>query len=216
MIVFFTVARLLVPITILRWPLFGVAASIFVDFHDYYYLSQSGFNMSHYQTWDKVMDIYYLSFAAYVALSWKETLAKKIAIFAYLLRLVGVGLEIFFVNEGLLFFFPNFFESFLVFYLLYKKFRRQDLFLSNNVTIIVVLSLLLPKLLQEFSMHLVKAPTTNIIDLSKIPEIGQYFPRPPELWAQSFFYLAIPLGVLFWRLWATRDQATSKTHSPRK
>lgn len=199
-----TLLRLSVPITILRWPLFGVLLSSYLDLSDYGYLSHSGLSMEQYQSWDKILDTYYLAIAAYTCLSWKEVAAKKLAIGSFIYRFVGVTLEIVFNSRGLLFFFPNFFENFFIFYLIFKMFRKQALFVSKKVTAIVIMSILLPKLLQEFSMHLVQTPPTHIFDLSKIPNIGHYFPRPPETHVQVLMFFALPAIILVWRLWETR------------
>lgn len=114
--------------------------------------------MQFYQSWDKLLDTYYLGIAAFTALAWKEELVKKIAIFAFAWRFIGVFLEELTGYRGFLFFFPNFFENFFVFYLIFKVFRpNQDLLVNPKVTGIVVAALLLPKLLQEYSMHQTKA-----------------------------------------------------------
>ena len=156
--------------------------------------------MSHYQTWDKILDTFYLAIAAYTCISWKEVFAKRVAIFSFYYRFVGVFLEIILNNRGLLFLFPNFFENFFIFYLIYKKFRKEDLFTNKKVAAIVILAILLPKLLQEYSMHLVQAPPTQIFDLSKLPAIGEYLPRPPETYVQVIMFFALPIIVLLWRL----------------
>ncbi len=203
-LIILTLLRIVVPFSILRWPLFGILLSSFLDLNDYFYLSQSGIDMSNYQTWDKLLDTLYLAIAAYTCFSWKEVFAKKVAIFSFLYRFVGVFLEIAFNNRSLLFLFPNFFENFFIFCLVYKKFRKEDLFINRKVTTIVILAILLPKLLQEYSMHLVQTPPTQIFDLSKLPTIGNYLPRPQEIYAQVIMFFALPVIVLIWRLSATK------------
>lgn len=199
-----TIIRLVVPLTILRWPLFGVLLSSYLDLNDYQYLAQAGHDMNYYQTWDKVLDTFYLGFAAYTCISWKEVLAKRVAIFSFYYRFVGVALEIILNYRGLLFFFPNFFENFFIFYLVYKKFRKEDLFINRKVVTVVIAAILLPKLLQEYSMHLVQTPPTQIFDLSKLPTIGEFLPRPPETYVQVIMFFALPVIALVWRLRVAR------------
>ena len=198
--IIWTILRLTVPLSILRWPLFGVLLSSYLDLSDYFYLSQTGVYMSHYQTWDKILDTFYLAIAAYTCLSWKDVLAKKVALFSFYYRFIGVFLAIILNFRGLLFFFPNFFENFFIFYLIYKKFRKEDLFINKKVAAVVIAAILLPKLLQEYSMHLVQAPPTQIFDLSKLPTIGEYLPRPPETYVQVMMFFTLPIIALIWRL----------------
>lgn len=204
-VILITFLRFVVPLSILRWPLLGVLVSSYLDLSDYSYLASSSFNMDYYQNWDKILDTYYLGLAAYTCLTWKEDLARKIALGSYLYRFTGVLLELLFNMRGLLFFFPNFFENFFIFYLVFKLFRKSKLLVNKQVTLIIILAILFPKLLQEYSMHLVQTPPTEIFDLSKIPSIGQYFTRPPEVYVQIGLFLVLPALALFWRLWETRE-----------
>ena len=195
-----TLLRLVVPFSILRWPLFGVLVSSILDFNDYYYLKQAGFDMHQYQIWDKILDTYYLGFAAYTALAWKENLAKRIAIGSFLYRAFGVLIVIFTNTRELLLFFPNFFENFFIFYLVFRLFRKLNLFISKKVLIIIVSSILIPKLLQEYLMHFAKTSPTKIFDLSELPAIGAFLPRPPDDFVQVILYFTLPVAVFIWVL----------------
>ncbi len=195
-----TLLRLVLPFSILRWPLIGVLASSILDFNDYYYLKQSGFDMHQYQIWDKILDTYYLGFAAYIALGWKENLARRIAIGSFLYRAFGVLLVIITNTRELLLFFPNFFENFFIFYLIYHLFRKLNLFINKKILTLVVSSILIPKLLQEYLMHFAKTSPTKIFDLSKLPVIGTFLPRPPDDFVQIILYFTLPVVVLIWLL----------------
>lgn len=150
-----TLLRLLVPLSILKWPLWGVLVSSLADIYDWKLVNlktESDFLL--YQNWDKAMDLYYLIFALFMTLKWKDKLAKKIALGLFLYRVIGM---VFFWLSGkriFLFLFPNLFENFFIFYLLYVfLFKKTKLLTSAKVTAIVLSLLTIPKLIHEYFLH---------------------------------------------------------------
>jgi hypothetical protein len=113
--------RLLVPLTIFRWPLWGGLASLIIDAADTNIVKPFGVEIPNYTFTDKYLDTYYLSIELIVSLRWNNNLAKKTSIFLYFWRLVGViGFQLTKI-EYLLFIFPNLFENFFVFFELLRK-----------------------------------------------------------------------------------------------
>src|SRR3989344_7637699 len=107
----FSLIRISAALFIFKWPLFGILLSALLDGYDWDFLHTSkDFSYDIYQTWDKVMDITYLTIAAVTVSHWKDILAKKIAVFFYALRTGGVFLFFIFNIKPILFFFPNVFE----------------------------------------------------------------------------------------------------------
>src|SRR3990167_1132434 len=93
-ILILTVFRLLIPLTILRWPIIVVLSSMYLDLQDFnYFTIRTEQDMANYQAWDKIMDIYYLAIAFYTSLSWKETLARKLSIFFFSLKRSQIMLD---------------------------------------------------------------------------------------------------------------------------
>lgn len=196
--VLWAIIRLLIPLTILRWPFWGTALSAAADVLDYQFLHPSTAMMAEYQVMDKTLDIYYLSLAMYTSLSWKDPLAKKISIISYVYRLVGVLLFAITQFRPTLLLFPNFFENFFFFYHIYRYFAKTDiLFVNKKILYIVIPAILIPKLFQEYFIHILQIHPTEIWRLTYNP----HFPDPALFVFQSFLYLLLPVAALTWTLY---------------
>jgi len=153
--------RLLVPFSILRWPFAGVLLSIAADAFDITALRAFGWgflNEASYQAVDKVFDMYYLSFAFYVSLKWKDLLAKKISVILFIWRFIGViAFEITHFRK-LLFFAPNIFENFYILAAgipkIFPKFRLD----SRKKLAAILLVAGVPKIVQEYVLHFMEYP----------------------------------------------------------
>ena len=118
------ILRIVVPLTILRWRITGAISSMLLDAIDVIIVDilASLFNEkpglgSHYQTYDKWLDMYYLSVEAFVSIKFTNVLARNTSIALYVFRLIGI---IAFAVTGeqyrkLIFFFPNLFEYFFLY-----------------------------------------------------------------------------------------------------
>jgi hypothetical protein len=158
--------RLLVPLTVLRWPFWGGLACIAADAFDSTFQDLVGVEPleGHYHDVDKVFDLYYLTFEAWVARGWGDPLARLTALILFGLRVLAVGL--FELTEARWLFFavgPNIFENFYLFVAgmlainaTYRIPSRVDL-----AAIIVFVGA--PKVLQEYVMHYREAQTHNFV-----------------------------------------------------
>ena len=202
-LVLLTALRLLVPLLILRWPIAGMLASMYLDLQDFNYFTISNDqDMTNYQTWDKIMDIYYLSIAFYVSLSWRETLAKKLSIFFFSYRALGVVVLLFVMKRELLLLFPNVFENFFLFYLIFKRFTKNaQLFTSVPVTTIILLGIVIPKLIAEYYLHILLSP--SIFNLPRTV-ITRFFPTTIEDLVIYSLYIGPTIAVLIWRVVVVR------------
>src|SRR5689334_17394959 len=83
--------RVLGSSLILKYPLWGGLLAIVLDYFDMNLLQylQSG-DLSNYQAFDKILDLYYLSLEAYIAYKWKETNIRVSAIVLFVYRLIGI------------------------------------------------------------------------------------------------------------------------------
>jgi len=141
-----------VPLTIFRWPLAGGLASMLADAIDVVLIEVIGLDgFSHYAALDKGLDLYYLSFEAFVSLRW-EPLAKwtSVALFAYR----AAGVVVFEVTQVRVFLlvFPNVFENFYVIYLVLKKLAPAYALTPPRLAGLLLLALA-PKLAQEYLLH---------------------------------------------------------------
>ena len=161
-----TVVRLLLPLTILRWPLAGGILAIVADILDWHIVSpnlSTDSDYAFYQRWDKILDFYYLSLEAWIVLHFKTVWIKRISIAFFLYRFVGVILFEIFQVRALLFVFPNIFEAVYLLYLSFVTFFSNDLIkakLENAIK--MALWVIIPgKLLMEYILHI--APVSLII-----------------------------------------------------
>lgn len=103
---------------------------------------------------DKLLDFYYLSIELFIITRWKSIFAKRIGICLYLLRMMGVVLLVITGKEYFLFIFPNIFENFFLFYLAVKHIIGKKINLSVITLSLSVIVLAIPKLIQEYFMHI--------------------------------------------------------------
>jgi hypothetical protein len=198
----FTLLRFIIPLAILRWPLAGILAAIGADAVLSHLLDANGGNPA-YQAWDKVLDTYYLAIAAWVAYSWRDRAARAVALFAFGYRAVGVLLFLITGEQFVLFLFPNFFESFFIFYLVFRKFvQTGPLFNSGVMFTAIVTALLVPKLAQEFAMHVAFARLGDYIEITAPAWLG-WLVSPDANLAYALqwpLFVALPVIVLLWRV----------------
>lgn len=190
-----TFIRFIVPLTILRWPLIGILASMATDAITSSMLGLPHGGFEHYQIWDKVLDTYYLAIAAYISWSWRDKTARAVSLFAFSYRAIGVILFVATGNLSLMLLFPNFFENFFIFYLLYRKFvPKQPLFNSPYMFGAIITAILFPKLVMEYFMHIRFIRLGDILNI-----VGPAGINLANIF-QWILYLAIPLAILYLRV----------------
>ncbi|MDH3706494.1 MAG: hypothetical protein OES57_10535 [Acidimicrobiia bacterium] len=111
-------ARLLVPLLIPRFPLPAILAALVIDAADQTVFQQlTDLDLDGYQSYDKALDIYYLTIAYISAMrNWASPFAFSVARFLWYYRLVGVVLFEMTEERFLLLLFANTFEYFFIFY----------------------------------------------------------------------------------------------------
>lgn len=149
------ILRILVPLSIFRFPLLGALASLWVDGMDW---NTNFFNLPnlhlYYSQLDKLLDIYYLIIEAFVVLRWRDTLVRNIGLGLFFYRAIGVFLFVITEMSPLLVLFPNIFEGYFIFYLSCSLLlRRKNIHLSKTLAILSVITLTIPKVFQEYWMH---------------------------------------------------------------
>lgn len=152
--------RLIVPVTILRWPLAGALVSVLADGFDVVLVDALGLLTgelggfgTYYQTMDKWLDMYYLSFEAWVSLRWPNRLVRNTSVFLFVYRFIGLvlfeitGIRVFF------FFFPNLFENFFLYYVVVAQFFPRLVPTNLKQLALALFILYVPKFGQEWLLH---------------------------------------------------------------
>jgi hypothetical protein len=147
--------RLIVPLSIFRWPLAGGIASMLVDAFDVVLIELIGLGGfdDNYHTLDKLLDTYYLSFEWIVAMGWKNLFAKWIALVLFPYRIIGVVLFEVTGERIMLFIFPNLFENWWLYCLITARWFPPFEPVNWRSSAIVLTILLIPKMVQEYLLH---------------------------------------------------------------
>ncbi len=167
MLVFWTVValRLLVPLIIPRFPLPAILACLVLDGVDQSIFQQfTSLNLDGYQSYDKALDVYYLSIAYISTMrNWTNSLSFQVARFLYFYRMVGVLAFELLGNRTLLLVFPNTFEYFFIFYeaarLRWNPRRMTRRVIYGGAAFIWIFI----KLPQEYWIHVAQLDTTDFI-----------------------------------------------------
>ncbi len=161
-------ARFIVPLTIPRFPLPGVLASLVLDAVDQTIFQQfPGLDLTRYQVYDKALDIYYLTIAYISTLrNWKNYFAFQVSRFLFYWRLGGVTLFELTQLRVLLLVFPNTFEYFFIFYEAYRL-RWDTRRMSKRLVIgAAALIWIVIKLPQEYWLHIAQLDTTDWLKIN--------------------------------------------------
>lgn len=154
------VLRLVIPLMILWRPLSGSIIALLLDAFDVAIveLFGPGGMGEHYQTIDKVLDLYYLSLQAFVAWKWwTDGRLRLVALVLFFYRLVGV--VVFEVTgwRPTMFIFPNLFEHWFLFVLIRNRFfpgLKLDTWKQIAGWLVI---LYIPKAVQEYVLHVAQA-----------------------------------------------------------
>jgi len=161
-------ARFLLPLTIPRYPLPGIVASLVLDGVDQTIFQQfTSLPLEGYQGYDKALDIYYLTIAYISTLrNWVNSFAFRVSRFLFYWRLAGVALFELTHLRPLLLIFPNTFEYFFIFYQAYRlrwdpQRMTKRLLIGAAAFIWIVI-----KLPQEYWLHIAQADVTDWVKSS--------------------------------------------------
>ena len=117
------VMRLVVPLSIFRWPLVGGILAIIADTVDILFFQWLGFPSIGYHELDKLLDTYYLAIEVIVAQRW-TTLPRATATGLFIYRATGVALFEFTHDRTMLLIFPNLFEFYFLFHAARLRYAR--------------------------------------------------------------------------------------------
>ncbi len=178
--------RLIVPISILRYPLPGILAAQFLDKYDWKLLPlvrESDYVF--YQYWDKSLDFYYLTLALIVTRRWPDPLARKVASWTYAYRAIGFCLFFVTGNREVFVFFPNIFEGLFVFIeVFFLVTGGSRLFPDFNRLAWVVTAVSFPRWVREYFIHVAEAWPW---------QLWTVLPSDLDVWLWQGIYFAFPI-----------------------
>jgi hypothetical protein len=157
--------RVAVPLAIPRFPLPAMLAALVIDGIDQtIFQTFTSLDLAGYQSYDKALDVYYLSIAYVATLrNWTNLAAYGVSRFLYYYRLVGVVLFELSQLRWLLLVFPNTFEYFFDFYEAVRTRwdpRRMSLGLVIGAAAFIWIFIKLP---QEWWIHVAQLDMTDFI-----------------------------------------------------
>ncbi len=157
--------RFLLPLLIPFYPLPAIIACLLLDgvdqtiFQVFTHLPLDG-----YQSYDKALDIYYLT-VAYISTfrNWMNAAAFQISRFLLYYRLVGVVLFELTQLRALLLIFPNTFEYFFIWYEAVRLFWDPRPLSARAVLIAAAAIWIVIKLPQEYWIHIAQLDATDVL-----------------------------------------------------
>jgi hypothetical protein len=167
------IGRLGIPLFIFRYPLPAILAAMVLDAADQTIFQQfTNLNLDNYQSYDKALDIYYLS-VAYIATlrNWTNLFAFETGRFLWYYRLVGVTAFELSQWRPLLLIFPNTFEYFFDWYEAVRTKWNPIRLTRRHVIGAAAFIWIFIKLPQEYWIHIAKLDTTDLIkeDILGVP-----------------------------------------------
>ncbi len=199
--------RLFVPLAIPRYPIpAGIAALVIDGVDQTIFQTFTTLPLAGYQSYDKALDVYYLSVEYLSTLrNWTNLAAFAMSRFLFYYRLVGVLLFELLQIRALLLFFPNTFEYFFLFYEAVRlrwNPKRMSAALVIGAAFAIWVFIKVP---QEYWIHIAQLDVTDTI------KQGLFGVPTDTSWGQivrdniSFFLaliavVALLIAVLYWFL----------------
>jgi hypothetical protein len=156
--------RFLLPLLIPYYPLPAVVASLILDGVDQTIFQLFGHDPPNYQSYDKAMDVFYLSIAYLSTLrNWESMPAFRIGWFLYFYRLVGALVFELTHARWVLLVFPNVFEYFFIAYeTIRSRWQPTHLLIGFWLSAAGLIWVFI-KLPQEYWLHVAQLDVTDEI-----------------------------------------------------
>jgi hypothetical protein len=157
-------ARFALPLLIPRWPLPAIIGCLLLDGADQTIFQTFGFDPPNYQSYDKAMDVFYLSIAYLAGLrNWTNQGAVRISRFLFFYRQIGVVAFELSGARFLLLLFPNTFEYFFIAYELVRCRRNPNRYGMRFWVLVAAGIWIFIKLPQEYWIHIAQLDLTDTI-----------------------------------------------------
>lgn len=157
--------RVFVPLGVFRYPIPAIIAALIIDAADETVLDVfTNLDLGFYQSYDKALDIYYLSLAYIATLrNWPNLFAVNVSRFLWYFRLVGTTLFELTGFRALLLLFPNVFEYFFI-YIELARSRWSAMRLTRyHVLAAAAVIWVFIKLPQEYWIHVAQLDFTDFL-----------------------------------------------------
>jgi hypothetical protein len=209
-----TVLRLLTPLLILRWQLTGLLLSMLLDVNDWNLLPlYTPEDHIRYQNWDRIMDMWIWLVALVMVRTWKDKASRNLAFGFFGFRMIGMIIFFLTQDRRFLFFFPNFFDNFLVMYLGYVRIFKRDILFETSLDALVILPLLIiPKTIHEYFLHYLQQQPWEIYNIARplgITGVAEY-PLNYLIWGGLFYILPF-LAVFLYARYRLQGSVTRTT-----
>jgi hypothetical protein len=156
--------RFVLPLLIPRFPLPAIFACLVLDAADQTIFQLFGYDPPGYQSYDKAMDIFYLSIAYLAAMrNWDNLHAFAIARFLFYYRLLGAFIFEMTHERFVLLLFPNTFEYFFIAYELVRTRWATATVRTRSWVITAAAIWIFIKLPQEYWLHIAELDVTDTL-----------------------------------------------------
>ncbi|MEC9107527.1 MAG: hypothetical protein VYC53_03205 [Chloroflexota bacterium] len=142
--------RIFASLIVFKFNFYGGLLVILIDFSDLFMMNLISLGgVRNYQTLDKFLDLFYISFFLIISLRWSPKV-RNISIGLYTFRLIGFVLFEIFEERFILFLFPNIFEFWFIGIALLNKLTKSHS--KKNIALVLIFAFGL-KMLQEYILH---------------------------------------------------------------
>ena len=147
-----SIVRVLGALPVLKYALFGSIFAVLVDLSDLFIIGNLKLGgVRNYQDLDKILDLAYMATFLLVSLRWTG-LEKRVSIFLFSFRIIGMVLFEITGSRIILFSFPNIFEFWII-GISYLKLRNKNQIISKNKLYYVPSIAFVLKMTQEWILH---------------------------------------------------------------
>ena len=153
-IIILSIVRIISPISILFYPLWGTIFCVLVDAADHSVLVLTGarktFSLTRYEKYDKFLDLWQYMFMFLTSIG---TPLFNIISFFFFIRVFG---NIFFLitnNREIFLYTPNVFEALYIIYFIVLRYLQIDITQNTLMFMFIILVILILKFIQEYMVH---------------------------------------------------------------
>lgn len=157
---FVVILRILVPVTLFKFPFFGFIGSLFLDGIDAELASHRILSQRHYEIVDKFLDFWwYCVVYLYIVLH----NADFIWLMAFLLIFRAIGDTFYLLKKDrkYLFFFPNFYENVFILIFLGTNIPLFKFLIVGKAFYVSLIGVFILKILQEYWLHVINGSVSE-------------------------------------------------------
>lgn len=147
-----SIVRILGALPVLKFAFFGSIFAVLIDLSDLFIIGNLKLGgVNNYQDLDKILDLAYMITFLIISLRWSG-IEKKVSVFLFVFRIIGMILFEITGSRIILFLFPNVFEFWII-GISFLKFKNKKQLISKNTLFYVLLLSFALKMIQEWILH---------------------------------------------------------------